>query len=67
MELDLQDRDQEQAEVLEEGAVVGEWADHALVQDRAGTASAHRVEMSLRISGGNPVMKSHVPNVVQIW
>ena len=45
MVLDLQDRDQEQAGDSEEAVVVDAWADHDLVQDRAGTASVHRVEM----------------------
>ena len=64
MVLDLQGKDQAQAEVSEEAAVVDAWADHDLVQDRAVTASAHHVELRFRISGGNPAMKSLVPNVV---
>jgi hypothetical protein len=64
MELDLQDRDQEQAEVSEEVAVVDAWVDHDLVLDRVVIASAHPAEQWLRISGGNLAMTSHVPNVV---
>jgi hypothetical protein len=45
MVLDLQDKDQAQAEVSEEAEVVGAWADHDLVQDQAVTASAHLVEL----------------------
>jgi hypothetical protein len=45
MELDLQDRDQEQAGVLEEAAGVDAWADHDLVQDQAATAYAHPAEL----------------------
>jgi len=45
MVLDLQDRDQAQAEVSEEAAVVDAWVDHDLVQDQVVTASAHPVEM----------------------
>jgi hypothetical protein len=45
MELDLQEKDQEQAEVLEEAAVVGAWAEHDLGLDQAVTASAHPAEL----------------------
>lgn len=67
MVLDLQDRDQAQAGVSEEAAVVDAWVDHDLVQDQVVTASAHPAEQWLRINGGNRAMKLLVPNVVQIW
>lgn len=45
MELDLQDRDQERAEVSEKAAGVGVRADHSLGLDQAATASAHPAEL----------------------
>ena len=45
MELDLQDRDQAQAGVSEEAAVVDVLVDHDQVLDRVVIASAHRVEL----------------------
>jgi hypothetical protein len=45
MELDLRDRDQEQAEELAEALVGVAWAAHGLALDRAGTAFAQPAEM----------------------
>jgi hypothetical protein len=67
MELDLQDRDQEQAGGSEEAAAVDAWADHDLVQDQVVTASAHLVERWFRISVQNHVMRLHVRNAAPIW
>jgi hypothetical protein len=67
MELDLQVRDQEQAEVSVEVAVVGARVDHDLVQDQAATASAHLVELKLLIIVENHVMRLHVPTAVPKW
>jgi len=44
MELDLQEKDQEQAGDSEEAVVVGARADHDLELEQAVTASAHLVE-----------------------
>ena len=67
MELDLQDRDQERAEVSEKAAVVGVRAEHDLGLDQAVTVSAHPAEPWLRISVANHVLRLHVPNVAPIW
>jgi len=66
MELDLREKDLEQAEERAEALVGDAWVETVLGQDRAATAFAPPVERSWRMNGASHAITWYVPNAAPI-